>query len=105
MLKIAIVHDYLKEYGGAERVVETLLEKTLSRPMDIHLPLAQMTKIDVLQYLNDHGVIDLTVSCWNAALRDNKIQTCHTCANCVEREESLKGILYEYGKPNGQLNS
>lgn len=25
-LKIAIVHDYLKEYGGAERVVETLLE-------------------------------------------------------------------------------
>lgn len=87
------------------KMVETLLEKTLSRPMDIHLPLAQMTKIDVLQYLNDHGVIDLTVSCWNAALRDNKIQTCHTCANCVEREESLKGILYEYGKPNGQLNS
>lgn len=25
-LKIAIVHDYLKEYGGAERVVEALLE-------------------------------------------------------------------------------
>jgi glycosyltransferase involved in cell wall biosynthesis len=25
-LKIALVHDYLKEYGGAERVVETLLE-------------------------------------------------------------------------------
>lgn len=25
-MKIAIVHDYLKEYGGAEKVVETLLE-------------------------------------------------------------------------------
>lgn len=25
-MKIAIVHDYLKEYGGAERVVEALLE-------------------------------------------------------------------------------
>ncbi len=25
-MRIAIVHDYLKEYGGAERVVETLLE-------------------------------------------------------------------------------
>lgn len=25
-VKVAIVHDYLKEYGGAERVVETLLE-------------------------------------------------------------------------------
>lgn len=25
-MRVAIVHDYLKEYGGAERVVETLLE-------------------------------------------------------------------------------
>jgi hypothetical protein len=25
-MKVAIVHDYLKEFGGAERVVETLLE-------------------------------------------------------------------------------
>src|SRR3972149_11713799 len=25
-MKVALVHDYLKEYGGAERVVETLLE-------------------------------------------------------------------------------
>ncbi|MCX6794310.1 MAG: 7-cyano-7-deazaguanine synthase, partial [Candidatus Gottesmanbacteria bacterium] len=81
------------------KIVETLLAKTLSRPMDVHLPLAQMIKMDVLQYLNDHGVIDLTVSCWNATLRDNRIQTCHTCANCVDREENLKGILYEYGKP------
>ena len=25
-MKIAIVHDYLKEYGGAESVVEAMLE-------------------------------------------------------------------------------
>jgi len=25
-MKVAIVHDYLKEYGGAERVVEAILE-------------------------------------------------------------------------------
>ena len=25
-MKIAIVHDYLKEFGGAEKVVESLLE-------------------------------------------------------------------------------
>ncbi len=25
-MKVAIVHDYIKEYGGAERVLETLLE-------------------------------------------------------------------------------
>ena len=25
-MKVAIVHDYLKEFGGAEKVVEALLE-------------------------------------------------------------------------------
>ncbi len=25
-MRVAIVHDYIKEYGGAERVLETLLE-------------------------------------------------------------------------------
>lgn len=80
------------------RIVETLLAKTLSRPMDVHLPLAQMTKMYVLQYLNDHGVIDLTVSCWNATLQGNTIQTCHKCENCVEREENLRGIIYKYDK-------
>ena len=25
-MKIALVHDYIKEYGGAERVLETLHE-------------------------------------------------------------------------------
>lgn len=81
------------------KLTETLLAKTLSRPMNVRLPLAQMTKVDVLRYLNDHGFLDLTVSCWNATLKENVIQTCHTCANCLEREESLRGILYEYGGP------
>lgn len=78
------------------KMMELLLAQTLSRPMDVHLPLAQMTKADVLRYLNDHGFLDLTVSCWNATLKGNTIQTCHECANCHEREENLRGILYEY---------
>lgn len=32
-MKIAIVHDYLKEFGGAERVVETLLEMWPNAPV------------------------------------------------------------------------
>lgn len=32
-MKVAIVHDYLKEYGGAERVVETLLEVWPNAPV------------------------------------------------------------------------
>lgn len=32
-LKIALVHDYLREYGGAERVVETLHELFPEAPL------------------------------------------------------------------------
>jgi len=39
-MKVAIVHDYLKEYGGAERVVEALLEVFPGAPVytTIYLP-------------------------------------------------------------------
>lgn len=84
------------------KMMEVLLAQTLSRPMDVHLPLAQMTKADVLHYLNDRSFLDLTVSCWNAKIVDNTIQTCHECANCIEREENLRGILYEYQRPQSQ---
>lgn len=84
------------------KMMELLLAQTLSRPLDVHLPLAQMTKADVLRYLNDRSFLDLTVSCWNATLAGSTIQTCHACANCIEREKNLRGILYEYNGPQSQ---
>ena len=32
-MKIAIVHDYIKEYGGAERVLKTLSDMYLEAPI------------------------------------------------------------------------
>lgn len=62
-LKVALVHDYLKEYGGAERVVEALLEIWPKAPVYTSVFLPQFAgphrkKIDkwnvkttILQYL------------------------------------------------------
>jgi len=45
-MKIAIVHDYIKEYGGAERVLETLLE--------IYPDATVFTSLYVPEYLGPH---------------------------------------------------
>jgi glycosyltransferase involved in cell wall biosynthesis len=45
-LKVAIVHDYLKEFGGAEKVVETLLE--IWPQADVH------TAVFLPQYAGPH---------------------------------------------------
>ena len=45
-MKVAIVHDYLKEYGGAERVVETLLEIWPDAPV--------YTTVFLPEYLGPH---------------------------------------------------
>jgi hypothetical protein len=47
MKKIAIVHDYLKEYGGAERVVEELIK--LFPQADLY------TTIYMPEYLGPHA--------------------------------------------------
>lgn len=81
------------------KIMETLLAQTLSRPMNVHLPLSQMTKEDVLRFLIERGSLDLTVSCWNARIEENTIRTCHECANCIERDENLQRIIYQYKDP------
>lgn len=81
------------------KMMELLLAQTLSRPMDVHLPLAQMMKAGVLGYLNDRSFLDLTVSCWNARLENGDITTCRKCANCLEREENLRNITSTGSNP------
>ncbi|MBI4157584.1 glycosyltransferase family 4 protein, partial [Candidatus Woesebacteria bacterium] len=45
-MKIAIVHDYLKEFGGAEKVVEALLEIWPKAPV--------FTSVFLPQYAGPH---------------------------------------------------
>lgn len=53
-MKIAIVHDYIKEYGGAERVVETILEIWPDAPV--------YTTVFLPEYAGPHR---LRVEKWN----------------------------------------
>ncbi|GEM_PF-1317147 len=86
------------------KMMEVLLAQTLSRPMDVHLPLAQMTKAYILHYLNDRGLLEHTVSCWNARLENGEITTCRQCANCIEREEKLHDILLTRSNPTNTMS-
>lgn len=70
--------------------VENVISKSFLRPMRVFLPLMNISKKDVLKMLQERQVLDLTVSCWNAKLKNNRVISCRRCANCLEREKCLK---------------
>lgn len=80
-------NDYFHHKG-----VEDILSKSFLRPMEVFLPIRSLTKKDLLKRLSDAGMLDLTVSCWNAQYNDGKITSCHECANCKEREKNIAEI-------------
>lgn len=67
--------------------VEEIMSKSFLQPMRVFLPLMSMSKKEVLKMLQERKLLDLTVSCWNAKLKNGKIISCHRCANCIEREK------------------
>lgn len=77
-------NDYFHHKG-----VEEVLSKSFLQPMEVLLPARSMTKKELLKRLADAGILDLTVSCWNARIEENKIVSCHECANCQEREKNI----------------
>jgi len=84
------------------KTLELLLTQTLSRPMEMFLPIKSETKESVFRILFERGIVDLTVSCWNATVANNQVVTCHNCANCVEREKNLSGIIFD-AKTDGNI--
>ncbi|MBC7567000.1 MAG: 7-cyano-7-deazaguanine synthase [Pedobacter sp.] len=68
--------------------IETVLSKSFSRPMEVFMPTRSKNKIDLLRFLRSRGVLESTVSCWNASLESEQIVTCDACANCIERSRS-----------------
>lgn len=80
-------NDYFHHKG-----VEDVLSKSFLRPMQVFLPIRSLTKKDLLKRLADAGILDLTVSCWNAQYDGRKITPCHECANCQERDKNIKEL-------------
>jgi len=72
--------------------MEELLSKTFLQPMEVFLPIKAMNKKRLIQILYDSGHLDLTVSCWNAQLENQRILSCHQCANCIERDSYIKEL-------------
>jgi len=77
-------NDYFHHLAVAE-----VVSKSFLRPMTVFLPLMSINKKEVLKMLQDRKVLDLTVSCWNAKLKNGKVISCRHCANCIEREKYL----------------
>lgn len=72
--------------------IEEILSKTFLQPIQVFLPTKSMNKRELIKLLYDSGYLDLTVSCWNARLENQKVLSCHQCANCVERDSYVKAL-------------
>jgi len=72
--------------------MEEILSKTFLQPMEVFLPIKTMNKRQLIQLLHSKGCLDLTVSCWNARLENDRVVSCHQCANCLERDDYIKSL-------------
>lgn len=72
--------------------MEEILSKTFLQSMQVFLPTKSMNKRELIKLLYDSGHLDLTVSCWNARLENQRVLSCHQCANCLERDGYVKEL-------------
>ncbi|MAG44509.1 hypothetical protein CL633_01335 [bacterium] len=70
------------------QLAEVLLSFSLTREIKVLLPIRGLNKKELIEIVRNHGMLDLTVSCWNAQWQDGKIVVCNKCANCIEREQA-----------------
>jgi 7-cyano-7-deazaguanine synthase len=71
------------------RTLELLLAKSFLRPFEVLLPALSMRKAELIALLGERGLLDLTVSCWNASVVAGGIAECGECANCLEKRSIL----------------
>ena len=64
-----------------------VLSKSFLRPMEVFLPTVHLYKNDLIAFLVERGLLNYTVSCWNAKLKGEKVIACGQCANCLERQK------------------
>ncbi|MDO8524851.1 MAG: 7-cyano-7-deazaguanine synthase [bacterium] len=71
------------------QLIGVLMSFSLAREMEVVLPIKNMNKAEVTNIVKSRGMLDMTVSCWNAKWQNDKIIVCNQCANCVERNVNL----------------
>ena len=79
------------------QLIEIALTFSLVRELKVLLPIKHLSKQQILKIVRDRGLLDLSVSCWNAKLQDGEVITCENCVNCTEKNAALKEMEVEDG--------
>lgn len=74
------------------QALEGVLSRSFLQPTRVLLPTMAMGKKDLIELLYKKGALDLTVSCWNAQVTEDRVVSCHLCANCQERNQFIEQI-------------
>lgn len=69
------------------QAIEGVLSRSFLQPTRVLLPTMASHKKDLIRLLYEKGALDLTVSCWNAQVLEDRVISCHQCANCQERNQ------------------
>ncbi|MBU0999992.1 7-cyano-7-deazaguanine synthase [Patescibacteria group bacterium] len=74
------------------QAMEGILSRSFLQPTRVLLPTMARGKQDLTKLLYQRGVLDLTVSCWNAKMAEGRVVSCQECANCVERNKYINEL-------------
>jgi len=69
------------------KAIEESLSKSFLRPLKVFMPIVNKTKKELIDLLDKYQLTKMTVSCWNAKVIEGKVEVCHQCANCLERDK------------------
>lgn len=69
------------------QAIEGVLSRSFLQPTRVLLPTMASHKKDLIRLLYEKGALDLTVSCWNAQVSEDRVVSCNQCANCQERNQ------------------
>lgn len=67
------------------RLMSEIFSKSLQKSIEILTPCVDMTKKDIMQYLNDRNIV--SVSCWNAKFKDGGFGTISACGRCLQCQQ------------------
>lgn len=79
------------------QLLEIALTFSLVRELKVLLPIKHLDKRQILEIVKDRGLLDLSISCWNAKLRDGQVIPCGECVNCIEKNTALEQMEVKDG--------
>lgn len=79
------------------QLIEAVLTFSLVRELKVLLPIKHLSKRQILEIVKSRGLLDVSVSCWNAKLQDGQVIPCGDCVNCIEKNAALEEMEVKDG--------